>query len=242
MAHRPERYRAGSLTVAVMAVPDDPGGPIVSDTWVTSQKAVNTFQAFCLDQGWVFTETPEQTDFGKDGYLDFSKDGRLRPVHRPPGQRRSEFPQTGQLRHPSRPATAYVLEGVQCPGVRHRVGPRRRWPLLDRSDRNPSQRRLGRDTPDPRHESHRHRGPRRLPRRDVAIDDWAIGRPPSGQTTPTYRKLQRMTVSASGEPTQHTSFYCAESCSGSIQPRSTRRSRLSITARTTAITPTGRTG
>jgi len=60
-----------------MAVPDDPAGPIVSDTWVTSQKAVNTFQAFCLDQGWVFTETPEQTDFGKDGYLDFSKDGRL---------------------------------------------------------------------------------------------------------------------------------------------------------------------
>jgi hypothetical protein len=60
-----------------MAVRDDPGGPIVSDTWVTSQKAVNAFEAFCLDQGWVFTETPEQTDFGKDGYLDFSKEGHL---------------------------------------------------------------------------------------------------------------------------------------------------------------------
>ena len=34
-------------------------------------------RGFCLDQGWVFTETPEQTDFGKDGYLDFSKGGRL---------------------------------------------------------------------------------------------------------------------------------------------------------------------
>ncbi len=60
-----------------MAVRDDPGGPVVSDTWVTSQKAVNAFEAFRLDQGWVFTETPEQTDFGKDGYLDFSKEGRL---------------------------------------------------------------------------------------------------------------------------------------------------------------------
>jgi len=60
-----------------MAASDDLGGPIVSDTWVTSQKAVNAFKAFCLDQGWVFTETPEQTDFGKDGYLDFSKEGRL---------------------------------------------------------------------------------------------------------------------------------------------------------------------
>ena len=44
---------------------------------MTSQEAVNAFEAFCLDQGWVFTETPEQTDFGKDGYLDFSKEGRL---------------------------------------------------------------------------------------------------------------------------------------------------------------------
>ncbi|WP_158294001.1 DUF4365 domain-containing protein [Kribbella sp. VKM Ac-2568] len=60
-----------------MTTPDDADGPIVSDTWVTSQKAVNAFQNFCLDQRWVFTETPEQTDFGKDGYLDFSKDGRL---------------------------------------------------------------------------------------------------------------------------------------------------------------------
>ena len=60
-----------------MGACDDPGGPVVPGTWVTSQKAVNAFEAFCLDQGWVFTETPEQTDFGKDGYLDFSKDGRL---------------------------------------------------------------------------------------------------------------------------------------------------------------------
>lgn len=59
-----------------MATSDD-GGPIVSKTWVTSQKAVNAFRAFCLNQGWVFTETPEQTDFGKDGYLDFSRNGRL---------------------------------------------------------------------------------------------------------------------------------------------------------------------
>jgi hypothetical protein len=60
-----------------MGVRDDPGGPVVPGTWVTSQKAVNAFEAFCLGQGWVFTETPEQTDFGKDGYLDFSKEGRL---------------------------------------------------------------------------------------------------------------------------------------------------------------------
>ncbi|HUY50884.1 MAG TPA: DUF4365 domain-containing protein [Streptosporangiaceae bacterium] len=60
-----------------MAASDDEGGPIVSETWVTSQKAVNAFREFCLDQAWVFTETPEQTDFGKDGYLDFSRNGRL---------------------------------------------------------------------------------------------------------------------------------------------------------------------
>jgi Domain of unknown function (DUF4365) len=53
------------------------GGPVVGRTWVTSQKAVNAFRDFSLDQGWVFTETPEQTDFGKDGYLDFSKGGEL---------------------------------------------------------------------------------------------------------------------------------------------------------------------
>ena len=60
-----------------MATSDDQSGPIVSETWVTSQKAVNAFRAFSLDQGWVFTETPEQTDFGKDGYLDFTRNGRL---------------------------------------------------------------------------------------------------------------------------------------------------------------------
>lgn len=54
-----------------------PEGPVVKDSWVTSQRSVNAFREYCLSRKWVFTETPEQTDFGKDGYLDFSKDGRL---------------------------------------------------------------------------------------------------------------------------------------------------------------------
>jgi hypothetical protein len=52
-------------------------GPIVPDTWVTSRRAVLAFDAFCTARKWVFTETPEQSDFGKDGYLDFSHEGRL---------------------------------------------------------------------------------------------------------------------------------------------------------------------
>jgi Domain of unknown function (DUF4365) len=52
-------------------------GPLVSEGWVTSQRAVNAFTEFCLAHKWVFTETPEQTDFGKDGYLDFSQEGLL---------------------------------------------------------------------------------------------------------------------------------------------------------------------
>jgi len=52
-------------------------GPVVSDSWRTSRKAVIAFTQLCLEEGWVFTETPEQTDFGKDGYLDFADDGHL---------------------------------------------------------------------------------------------------------------------------------------------------------------------
>jgi hypothetical protein len=202
----------GPCTVAVMAVPDDPDGPVVSDTWVTSEKAVNAFEAFCLDQGWVFTETSEQTDFGKDGYLDFSKEGRL----------------TGQC-------IALQIKGG--------VSFHRRDSYVIPADRR-----------------------RRTFWRESSIPVFGIVWDPAGgglywtdltgtlrnegldatlqipATTPTYRKRQRMTASASGEPTRRTSFSCAESCSGSTQPRSTRRFRPSITARTTAITPTGRTG
>ena len=49
----------------------------MAESWVTSRRAVSAFNAFCLEQGWVFTETPEQTDFGKDGYLDFAYQGHL---------------------------------------------------------------------------------------------------------------------------------------------------------------------
>lgn len=56
---------------------EPPPGPKVTDTWVTSQRAVNAFKEFCLQHRWVFTETPEQTDFGKDGYLDFSHEDEL---------------------------------------------------------------------------------------------------------------------------------------------------------------------
>ena len=49
----------------------------MTESWVTSRMAVSAFNAFCLEQGWVFTETPEQTDFGKDGYLDFAYQGHL---------------------------------------------------------------------------------------------------------------------------------------------------------------------
>ena len=51
--------------------------PKVTDQWVTSRKALSAFGQFCLDQEWVFTELPQQFDFGKDGYLDFSKSGKV---------------------------------------------------------------------------------------------------------------------------------------------------------------------
>lgn len=54
-----------------------PRGPIVTDTWVTSREAVLAFDIFCTRRKWVFTETPEQSDFGKDGYVDLSVAGSL---------------------------------------------------------------------------------------------------------------------------------------------------------------------
>ena len=60
-----------------MAEDDLDEGPSVADSWSTGRLAVNAFTKFCLDQGWVFTETPEQNDFGKDGYLDFAYQGHL---------------------------------------------------------------------------------------------------------------------------------------------------------------------
>lgn len=55
----------------------DRTGPIVKGSWVTSRQAVAAFNEFCLARRWLFTEVPEQTDFGKDGYLDFSEGGHL---------------------------------------------------------------------------------------------------------------------------------------------------------------------
>lgn len=52
-------------------------GPVVTDEWVTSREAVLAFDRFCARQKWVFTETPQQSDFGKDGYVDFSREGEL---------------------------------------------------------------------------------------------------------------------------------------------------------------------
>ncbi len=52
-------------------------GPVVADTWVTSREAVLAFESLCTRHRWVFTETPDQSDFGKDGYLDLSHEGRL---------------------------------------------------------------------------------------------------------------------------------------------------------------------
>ena len=62
---------------ALDAKGEPPPGPKVTDAWVTSQRAVNAFKDFCLRNKWVFTETPEQTDFGKDGYLDLSHEDQL---------------------------------------------------------------------------------------------------------------------------------------------------------------------
>ena len=56
---------------------DDGGGPVVTKQWRTGMHAVNAFSRLCIDQGWVFTETPQQTDFGKDGYVDIAVDGAL---------------------------------------------------------------------------------------------------------------------------------------------------------------------
>ncbi len=53
------------------------GGPAVSRQWTTGTLAVNAFHRLCTTQGWVFTESPQQTDFGKDGYVDIAVDGEL---------------------------------------------------------------------------------------------------------------------------------------------------------------------
>lgn len=51
------------------------GGPTVSEQWKTGTLAVNAFARMCTEQGWVFTEVPQQADFGKDGYVDIVIDG-----------------------------------------------------------------------------------------------------------------------------------------------------------------------
>jgi hypothetical protein len=46
--------------------------PTVTSSWVVGRQGVNAFERRCLELGWVFHETPQQSDFGKDGYVDFT--------------------------------------------------------------------------------------------------------------------------------------------------------------------------
>lgn len=47
-------------------------GQTVTRSWVIGQQGVNAFQRRCLELSWIFQETSQQSDFGKDGYLDFA--------------------------------------------------------------------------------------------------------------------------------------------------------------------------
>lgn len=49
----------------------------VPDTWVQAERAVNRFEAFCIERKWPFVSSPTNRDFGKDGYVDVSDEGRL---------------------------------------------------------------------------------------------------------------------------------------------------------------------
>lgn len=61
-----------------MCVPEaDRRGPQVTEERNTSEKALSAFKVLCAEQSWVFAETNQKDDYGKDGYLDLSKSGEL---------------------------------------------------------------------------------------------------------------------------------------------------------------------
>jgi hypothetical protein len=44
----------------------------ITQSWRAGREAVAEFGLFCAKQGWIFVEVPEQSDFGKDGYVDLT--------------------------------------------------------------------------------------------------------------------------------------------------------------------------
>lgn len=54
-----------------------PRGPQVTDQRNISEKALSAFRSLCAEQSWVFAETNQKDDYGKDGYLDLSNSGEL---------------------------------------------------------------------------------------------------------------------------------------------------------------------
>lgn len=44
----------------------------ITRSWKTGKEAVNAFERYCLEQGWVFAEISGTDDFGKDGYVDLA--------------------------------------------------------------------------------------------------------------------------------------------------------------------------
>ena len=53
------------------------GQVTVSNSWVTGKQAVNFFSTWCAARSWVFQPVDASNDFGKDGYVDITDDGRL---------------------------------------------------------------------------------------------------------------------------------------------------------------------
>ena len=49
----------------------------MSNSWVTGKQAVNFFSTWCAARSWVFQPVDASNDFGKDGYVDITDDGRL---------------------------------------------------------------------------------------------------------------------------------------------------------------------
>lgn len=49
----------------------------VTDSWVQAEMAVNRFDALCIERKWPFVAAPANRDFGKDGYVDVSEDGKI---------------------------------------------------------------------------------------------------------------------------------------------------------------------
>ncbi len=109
--------------------------PVVQGSWVTSREAVLAFETFCTRRKWVFTETPKQTDFGKDGYLDLSHEGRLT------GQciaiqvkGRASLRRSGGYGIPADLRRRHLWMESTNPRVRSCVGPGRWQSLLGRLD------------------------------------------------------------------------------------------------------------